>query len=49
MIESRDGSSREKNEMTNGTKNHDLQKQVVGLVVECSVVGDDDAYLTGRI
>ena len=36
------------NDMTKGTKNHDLQK-VVGLLVERSVVGDDDAYLTGEI
>jgi hypothetical protein len=34
--------------MTKGTKNHGLQK-VVGLLVERSVVGDDDAYLTGEI
>ena len=39
---------REKNDMTKGTKNHGLQK-VVGLLVERSVVGDDDAYLTGEI
>jgi hypothetical protein len=42
-------SSREKNEMTNGTKNHSLQKKVVGLLVERSVAGDDGAYLTGGI
>ena len=40
--------SRKKNDMTKGTKNHGLQK-VVGLLVERSVVGDDDAYLTGEI
>ena len=34
--------------MTKGTKNHDLQK-VAGLLVERSVVDDDDAYLTGEI
>ena len=37
----------ERNEMTNGTKNHGLQNGVV--LAERSVVGDDDAYLTEEI